>query len=155
MGAITDWASVLGCSNLMCNSKDVIVVTEPEGQNHKPEVVDTTKYFSMLLIISCMETLLQSISNCFNFRRLKRYIRKHLYAYPQQGRYVTLTTLKSTKTISLDVEENLKERASKHHKDQTDTFDIEEKFNEFAKKLDLVVDQLTALKNQQRNNFSQ
>ena len=102
-----------------------------------------------------METLLQSISNCFNFRRLKRYIRKHLYAYPQQGRYVTLTTLKSTKTISLDVEEHLKERASKHHKDQTDTFDIEEKFNEFAKKLDLVVDQLTALKNQQRNNSSQ
>ena len=96
-----------------------------------------------------METLLQSISNCVNFRGLKRYIRKHLYAYPQQGRYVTLTTLKSSKTISLDVEENLKERASKHHKDQTDTFDIEEKFNEFAKKLDLVVDQLTALKNQQ------
>ena len=118
--------------------------------------VARVKYLiQQVLIISYMETLLQSISNCVNFRGLKRYIRKHLYAYPQQGRYVTLTTLKSSKTISLDVEENLKERASKHHKDQTDTFDIEEKFNEFAKKLDLVVDQLTALKNQQRNNFSQ
>ena len=87
---------------------------------------------------------------------MKRYVQKHLYAYPQQGRYVSLTTLKSAKTISFDVEEDLKERAFKHHKDEIDARDanaFEEKINEFSQKLDLVMEQLEVLKTQQRNDI--
>ena len=37
----------------------IVVVTKPEGRKHKVEVVDTTKYFSLFLIIG-IET-----ENCF------------------------------------------------------------------------------------------
>ena len=103
-------------------------------------------------IISYMEYQLQSLTNFVNITRLKRYIQKNLYSYPQQGRYVCLSSLKKSKMISIDVEESLKEKASKHHSNQAEAT-IEEKLNEFSNKLDLVMEQLASLTNQQRNNL--
>ena len=106
-------------------------------------------------IISYMEITLQSITNFFNISRLKRYIQKNLYAYlqHQQGRYVSLSQLKKSKMISIDVEESLKEKASKHHSNQAETT-IEEKISDFSNKLDMIMEQLASLTNQQRNHIN-
>ena len=102
-------------------------------------------------IISYMETMENNISNSANcFPRLKRYIQKHLYAYPQQRRYVSLTHLKNAKMITVDVEECLRERVSLQHKVTTKDEAMEQKFNELSQKLDLVMEQITALTTSQQ-----
>merc|ERR1712217_275976 len=93
-------------------------------------------------IISYMETMennfVINFANCFP--RLQRYIQKHMYAYPQQGRYVSLTHLKNANMITVDVEECLRERLSLQHKETTKDEAMEQKFNELSQKLDLVME---------------
>ena len=77
--------------------------------------------------------------------RLKRCVQNYSYESPKKGRFVSLAYLKNAKLISVDTEDSLRERCSQQHKNTTEASEMEQKFNEFSQKLDLVMEQIAAL----------
>ena len=75
------------------------------------------------------------------------FVRKNLYSKKeiQDGRYVTLTHLKKTIKIEIDIEDDLKERAHKHREDELDH--SQQDFKQFTEKLDLVKEEIKIMKN--------
>ena len=97
-------------------------------------------------IISYMETMLHTFSDfLYFFPRVKRYVEDQFNGSKKQSRFVSLAYMKNEKMISVDVEESLRERLSTHHKNTSEASEMEQKFDEFSKKLDLVMEQMAAL----------
>ena len=93
-----------------------------------------------------METMFHTFSDfLYWFPRVKRYVENQFNGCKKQGRFVSLAYMKNAKMISVDVEESLRERLSQHHKNTSEASEMEQKFDEFSQKLDLVMEQIAAL----------
>merc|ERR1719433_1186836 len=90
--------------------------------------------------ISYMETMIHFSSVFLSlFPWIWRFLQKNFYCCPKTGRFVSLTTLKKSKMISVDIEESLRKKLSQQHKSMTEASEMEQKFNEFTQKLEKMV----------------
>merc|ERR1719189_3013159 len=86
--------------------------------------------------ISYMETMIHFSSVFLSlFPWIWRFLLKNFYCCPKTGRFVSLTALKKSKMISVDIEESLREKLSQQDKTMTEASEMEQKFNEFTQKL--------------------
>ena len=113
--------------------------------------------------VDSIETILSVFKYCYRFLSLHQFLTKYDISKVKGGRYVTLSHLKKTIIIEIDIEENLIKRARKspeiehseqdfkHFTEKLDLLKEEMKSmkNEFSNKLDLVMEHLMASKNQQ------
>ena len=106
--------------------------------------------------VESIETMLGLFRHCYQVNpRVHDFVKKHYYSKKeiQDGRYVTLTHLKKTIKVEIDIEEDLKEIAQKHFKSDLDH--TEQDFKQFTEKLDLVKEEIKKMKTDQKKDMEE
>jgi len=106
--------------------------------------------------VESIETMLGLFRHCYQLNpAIDEFVRKNHYSKKeiQDGRYVTLTHLKKTIKIEIDIEDDLKERANKHREDELDH--CQQDFKQFTEKLDLVKEEIKIMKNDQKKDMNE